>query len=261
MFTPDEDLALIRTAAAEAGRIALGFWKREPEVWWKGSSPVSEADFAADAHLRRVLLEARPHYGWISEETAAQAADAGEQRFFVVDPIDGTRAFLRGETTWCISVAVIGAGRPVAGVLDAPALGEVFAATKDGPATLNGQPIAVSGAGRKRKLLLSMPDSMRRKLEASRREEIDFAPNVPSLAYRLAMVASGRLDGTLVGARANDWDIAAGDLILERAGGRLVRADGRPHLYNPAPERHGVLVAGADGSMARLLGYGAEALG
>ena len=80
MFTPDEDLALIRTAAAEAGRIALGFWKREPEVWWKGSSPVSEADFASDAHLRRVLLDARPHYGWISEETAAQAADAGEQR-------------------------------------------------------------------------------------------------------------------------------------------------------------------------------------
>ncbi|ALN72373.1 3'(2'),5'-bisphosphate nucleotidase CysQ [Aureimonas sp. AU20] len=259
MFTPEDDLALIRTAAAEAGRIALGFWKREPEVWWKGSSPVSEADFAADAHLRRVLLAARPHYGWISEETAAQPAGAGEQRFFVVDPIDGTRAFLRGETTWCISVAVIGAGRPIAGVLDAPALGEVFGATADGAATLNDQPIAVSAFERKRKLLLSMPDSMRRRLEDARGGEIDFAANVPSLAYRLAMVASGRLDGTLVGARANDWDIAAGDLILERAGGRLVRADGQPHLYNPAPERHGVLVAGAQGAVRRLLDYGLEA--
>jgi myo-inositol-1(or 4)-monophosphatase len=100
---------------------------------------------------------------------------------------------------------------------------------------------------------------MRRKLEGTRGGEIDFAANVPSLAYRLAMVASGRLDGTLVGARANDWDIAAGDLILERAGGRLVRADGAPHLYNPAPERHGVLVAGAQGAVRRLLGYGLEA--
>ena len=260
MHTPDEDLALIRQAAAEAGRIALGFWKREPEVWWKGSSPVSEADFASDAHLRRVLLEARPHYGWISEETAAQAANAGEQRFFVVDPIDGTRAFLRGETTWCISVAVIGAGRPLAGVLDAPALGEVFTATEGGTARMNDAPIAVSAHETKRKLLLSMPDSMRRKLERQHGERIDFAPNVPSLAYRLAMVASGRLDGTLVGARANDWDIAAGDLILERAGGRLVRADGTPHLYNPAPERHGVLVAGAQGTVRRLLDYGAEAV-
>lgn len=259
MVSPADDLDLIRRAAAEAGRIALDFWKREPEVWWKGSSPVSEADFASDRHLREVLLAARPHYGWISEETAARAAEEGEQRFFVVDPIDGTRAFLRGETTWCVSVAVIGGGRPLAGVLDAPALGEVFAATAGGEATLNGRPISVADHEEKARLLLSMPDSMRARLERRHGREIDFAPNVPSLAYRLAMVASGRLDGTLVGARANDWDIAAGDLILERAGGRLSRADGSLHLYNPAPERHGVLVAGAAGTLQRLLDYGAEA--
>ncbi|WP_062206987.1 3'(2'),5'-bisphosphate nucleotidase CysQ [Aureimonas sp. AU12] len=253
------DLQLLTEAAAEAGRIALGFWKRDPEVFWKGSSPVSEADFAVDDHLRRTLLGARPDYGWISEETAAQPAGAGEERFFVVDPIDGTRSFLRGEATWCVSIAVIARGRPVAGIIDAPALEEVLGATADGPAQLNGETIRVSPEPEDGRLRLSMPDGMRRKLEGQHGARIDFAPGVPSLAYRLALVASGRLDGTLILPRANDWDIAAGDLILERAGGALARLDGSRHLYNPAPERHGVLVAGGTDRLAQLLAYGGVA--
>ncbi|MBB3996628.1 3'(2'),5'-bisphosphate nucleotidase CysQ [Aureimonas pseudogalii] len=254
-----DDLALIADAAAEAGRIALGFWKRDPQVFWKGNSPVSEADFAADDHLRRTLLAARPTYGWISEETAARPAGEGEERFFVVDPIDGTRSFLRGETTWCISVAVIACGRPVAGVIDAPALREVLTATAGGPALLGGETISVAAPDPGSPLRLSMPDGMRRRLEAEHGARIAFQPGVPSLAWRLALVASGRLDGTLIGPRANDWDIAAGDLILERAGGALARLDAGRHLYNPASERHGVLVAGGVGHLDRLLAYGAAA--
>ncbi|WP_244631208.1 3'(2'),5'-bisphosphate nucleotidase CysQ [Aureimonas sp. ME7] len=247
------DLEVLREAAAEAGRIAMRFWKKDPQVWWKGSSPVSEADFAVDDHLRHVLLDARPHYGWISEETAARPSGEGEDRFFVVDPIDGTRAYLRGEDTWCVSIAVVSNGRPVAGVLDAPALGEVFTAHAGGLAELNGEPLTIAAPGPR--LRLSMPDPMRRALKDLGADAIDFAPAIPSLAYRLAMVASGRLDGTLVGARANDWDIAAADLILERAGGRLVGLDRGLHLYNPVPERHGVLVAGAPAALDILRSY------
>ncbi len=113
----------------------------------EGQSPVSEADLAVDEYLSSALLSARPGYGWISEETASRPSDGGEERFFVVDPIDGTRAFLRGEPTWCVSIAVVSGGRPVAGVLDAPSLGEVFAASADGGAELNGTAIAVRSSG------------------------------------------------------------------------------------------------------------------
>ncbi|WP_279480545.1 3'(2'),5'-bisphosphate nucleotidase CysQ [Aureimonas sp. SK2] len=260
MAEAPDDLALLREVAAEAGRIAQAFWRKDPRVWWKGQSPVSEADLAVDEYLSSALLTARPGYGWVSEETASRPAEGGEERFFVVDPIDGTRAFLRGEPTWCVSIAVVAAGRPVAGVLDAPSLGEVFTAAAGGPALLNGASIAVrTGHGAGETLHLAMPDPMRRRLADEPGHAIDFSPNIPSLALRLAMVASGRLDGTLVGARANDWDIAAADLILERAGGHLAGLETGPHLYNPVPRRHGVLVAGAPDIVQRLRTYAALA--
>lgn len=250
---PRDDLDLLSAVAAEAGRIAQRFWRKDPRVWWKGQSPVSEADMAVDEYLAAALLTARPGYGWISEETAARPAEDAGGRFFVVDPIDGTRAFLRGEATWCVSIAVVADGRPVAGVLDAPSLGHVFRASAGSPATLNGAAIAVrTGHGPGERLRLAMPEPMRRPLSGRPDLGLDFAPNIPSLALRLAMVASGELDGTLVGARANDWDIAAADLILERAGGHLAGLGTGSHLYNPVPRRHGVLVAGAPDIVERL---------
>src|SRR6218665_2643841 len=123
-----DDLELIRDAAAQAAEIAHGFFGRSPEVWWKneGRSPVSAADFAANDRLQSVLLKARPNYGWLSEETDDDPARLSCETLFVVDPIDGTRAFINRENTWCVSVAVVHRGRPVAGVLAAPALGEEF---------------------------------------------------------------------------------------------------------------------------------------
>ena len=95
------DLALIRNAARQAGLIALGFFNQSPEVWMKGgTSPVSEADYAVDRFLREALTAARPDYGWLSEETADSSERLGLRRTFVVDPIDGTRAFLDGGTMW-----------------------------------------------------------------------------------------------------------------------------------------------------------------
>lgn len=93
----EEDLILITDAAREAGRIAIKYFRRDPEVWWKdGKSPVSEADLAVDRFLRERLLAARPSYGWLSEETAASPERLSAERVFIVDPIDGTRAFIDG---------------------------------------------------------------------------------------------------------------------------------------------------------------------
>lgn len=254
-MTGAADLRLIVEVAAEAADIAMHYFRQDPEVWWKeGSSPVSEADLAVDAHLGRRLQQARPGYGWVSEETATRPAGPDETRFFVVDPIDGTRAYLRGEPTWCVSVAVVENGRPVAGVLHAPVLNEVFTASASEAAALNGQAIRV--AEPREPLQISAPDGIRRKLEVHHPGPLVFQPNAPSLAYRLALIACGRLDGTLVSPRANDWDVAAGDLILERAGGTLSALDGERHIYRPEPKRHGVLVAGADHALGRLIGFG-----
>ena len=112
------DLSLLVDTAREAGQIAMRFFKQSPEVWMKGgTSPVSEADYAVDAFLRQTLLSARPDHGWLSEETADGLARLSARRTFVVDPIDGTRGFLEGADRWCVSVAIVEAGRPIAGVL------------------------------------------------------------------------------------------------------------------------------------------------
>lgn len=264
LASPEQDLALLETAAREAGRIALGYFRQDPQVWWKeGNSPVSEADFAVDRYLKETLLGARPDYGWLSEETdpllAVEAVVEAPRRFFVIDPIDGTRSFIRGEDTWCISVAVIEAGRPIAGVIDVPATGEVFSAAAGGTALLNGAPLSVSQPEPNVRLKVSMPDPMRRALGADGENRIAYARNAPSLAYRLALVACGRLDGTLIRPHANDWDVAAGDLILERAGGSLVDLGGALAHYTVEGRRHDVLIAAAGHALPTLIGLAATA--
>ena len=123
VISAGEDLALLRDAAREAGIIAMRYFGNNPQVWMKGgTSPVSEADHAADAYLRDTLLSARPDYGWLSEETADNPVRLSARRTFVVDPIDGTRGFLEGLRSWCVSVAVVEDGRTLAGVLECPAM-------------------------------------------------------------------------------------------------------------------------------------------
>ncbi|WP_292327919.1 3'(2'),5'-bisphosphate nucleotidase CysQ, partial [Mesorhizobium sp.] len=143
-----EDLALLREAAREAGTIAMRYFGQNPQVWMKGgTSPVSEADHAADAYLRETLLKARPNYGWLSEETADDHARLSARRTFVVDPIDGTRGFLDGLHSWCVSVAVVEDGRSLAGVLECPAKRETYWALPGEGAFLNGKRIQVRQLG------------------------------------------------------------------------------------------------------------------
>jgi myo-inositol-1(or 4)-monophosphatase len=249
-----DDLDLIREAARQAAGVAHSFFGRSPEVWWKneGSSPVSAADFAANDRLLKILLDARPDYGWLSEETDDDVARLSRETLFVVDPIDGTRAFINGESTWCVSVAVVHRGRPVAGVLAAPALEEEFYAVAGGQAFKNGLPIAVT-ASQGNELVIAADESLVKKIEPGFRGQVRRVRHVPSLAYRLAMAADGRIDGTVVKRNSHDWDLAAADLILDRAGGRLTDLDGQPLVYNREQVTHGVLVAGAEHAVLSLL--------
>ncbi len=241
--TRDEDLDLLLDAARAAGRIAQGYFRNKQEIWMKeGLSPVSEADFAVDKFLRETLLEARPDYGWLSEETADSPDRLGAHRTFVVDPIDGTRGFLEGLDYWCVSIAVVEAGTSRCGVLECPARGETFWAQAGGGAWRNGQRIEARPLGER--VRISGPRAMIDALPAEWLTAVDRGGHIPSLAYRVAMIANADLDATFVKPNAHDWDLAAADLILHEAGGRLINAAGRRPSYAGPTVIHGALAAG-----------------
>jgi myo-inositol-1(or 4)-monophosphatase len=252
-----EDLELILEAAAGAGRLALSYFGQSPQIWLKsGNSPVTEADLAADKYLKDMLLTARPDYGWISEETPDERIASPRQRFFVVDPIDGTRAFIEGVDVWCVSVAVIENGRPVAGVLECPARNETISALSGRGAVQNGSTIHVQAESRPFKV--AAPGGYLSRLPSYFLDSIERAPHIASLAYRLAMVARGDLAGTIIRPNSHDWDLAAADLILSEAGGRVLTAEGNALTYGmrnrqTGDYRHGALVAASGLLMDNML--------
>jgi len=235
----DQLTAIVREAGAMAETTFRGPFKH----WTKGaSSPVSEADIAIDHFLRERLTRLLPDSGWLSEETEDDPARLGAAQVWVVDPIDGTRAFVTGRTDWAVSVALVEDGRPVVAALFSPLEDGLYLAIAGAGATRDGAPIAASDgssldgariAGPKRRI-----DWLAKALPAAISE-----PKVFSLALRIARVATGNLDVAFAGPDSNDWDLAAADLVLQEAGGALTNLEGRPVLYNRTEVTHGALVA------------------
>lgn len=241
-----DDLALLQSAAEAAGDIALAHWGRDPQVWEKdaGQGPVTEADLAVDAMLRDRLGAARPGYGWLSEETADTPDRLGSDALFVVDPIDGTRAFIAGERGFAHALAVVRGARVTAAVVHLPAMDLSYAATAGGGAWCNGRAIAVAEPpiGREPRVLAARaqlaPDLWAGGVPAVTRH---FRP---SLAWRLCLVAEGAFDATLTLRRTWHWDIAAASLIAHEAGAAVSDAAGRGLVFNtPDPASAGVVVA------------------
>lgn len=241
---PARDLELLTHAALEGGKIALRYWKRNPQVWDKGGSPVTEADLAVNDHLADHLRGARPDYGWLSEETPDDASRLACDQCFIVDPIDGTRAFIAGEDTFSISLAVTTQGVPTAGVVYLPALDRLYVASATSPALRDGQPIAVAGANDERDCsVLTSKVSLEPDLWPGGVPPVRRAFR-PSLAYRFCLVAEGRHDGMLTLNDAWEWDIAAGALIAARAGAVVSDRTGAALAFNRAvPLSAGVIAA------------------
>jgi myo-inositol-1(or 4)-monophosphatase len=246
------------SAAREAGEIALAFFhpgeRTSARIDYKeGGSPVTEADIAVDKFLRARLGAAFAEAAWLSEETEDDSARLGRASLLVVDPIDGTRAFLAGDPHWAVSIALIVGDRPVAGVVHAPALAETFAAARGCGSALNGDAIAVSAERTLADARIAGPKPMAEAIGRAAGVSFRVQPKIPSLAYRMALVASGALDLALASEKSHDWDIAAADLILEEAGGRLVEAEGGALRYNKAETRHGVLFAASTARIGPLV--------
>lgn len=257
---PARDLALLTEAARAAGAIALRYWRQSPQVWEKpGLGPVSEADLAVNSHLRGLLREARPDYGWLSEEDPDSAERLAADHIFVLDPIDGTRAYIAGEDTFAVSLAVVAGGTPVAGVVYLPALDRLYTATATGPALKDGQPIAASSrAGIEGATLLTTAPNMAPEHWPGGVPDLKRSFRA-SLAYRLCLVAEGRHDGMLMLRDAWEWDIAAGALIAARAGATVSDRLGQPIRFNAAhPQSAGVIAAapGLHRAMLHRLGHG-----
>ena len=236
------DLDLLIEASIAAGREALNFFRNDVKIWWKneGSSPVTAADHAANDILHAMLRGARPGYGWLSEETDDDPARLARTHVFIVDPIDGTRAFMNGLDTWCVSAAVTENGKPTAGVLYAPSLDELYIADASGRVEKNGVTLGI--VAKSGPVRVSAADDMIKRFTQPF-DTIERISKIPSLAYRLAMVADGRLDATIVKPNAHDWDLAAADLILTNAGGGVCDMHGKPLVYNSPTARHDILFA------------------
>ncbi len=241
------DLDLISDAARHSGEIALRHWGKSPEVWEKSGNagPVTEADLAIDRMLSAELLSARPTYGWLSEETQDDRARLGSDRQFIVDPIDGTRAFIAGEKTFSHSIAVACDGRICAGAVFLPALDLMFTAEADKAACLNGVPITATDVPIDGASVLSAragfnPDHWRNAEVPPIKRSFRT-----SLAYRLCLVAQGRFDAMLTLRNTWEWDVAAGSLIAQAAGATVTDAAGRtPRFNNHDPHLAGMLAAG-----------------
>jgi myo-inositol-1(or 4)-monophosphatase len=240
----DQVSAIAREAGAiAAARSGGGFarWEKTP------GNPVCDVDLEVDAFLRERLGRLDPEAGWLSEESRDVSDRIERPRLWVVDPIDGTRDYLRGRPGWAVSVALVVDRAPLLGVLDAPARGEHWTAAKGAGARRNG-------------VLLHASD--RRVLAGARvpadqipptDRDLVAVPRPNSIALRIAMVAAGEADLVATLRWGFEWDIAAAALIAEEAGATVSGALGQPLAFNSASGEAFGVVAAAPGIHAAAI--------
>jgi myo-inositol-1(or 4)-monophosphatase len=253
----DELLPVIRGVAHEAGDIALRFFRSglstSARIWSKaGGSPVTEADVAVDTFLKVRLSAVFPAAGWLSEETADDPRRLDKNHVWIVDPIDGTRAFLSGSHDWSVAIALLKDGRPILGIVYAPAHETLYAALEGRGAWRDGKRISVSRAPSLDGISVAGPKPIVDRLERGA-PSIKRPPRIPSLALRISRVADGSVDAGLVTSNARDWDLAAADLILREAGGMLTNLRGDIPRYNEPDPTHEELAAAPQRLHAALI--------
>lgn len=252
---PEADLSLLEGAVQEAGEIALRHWRKRIKSWDKpeNAGPVTEADLAVNAALEARLRSARPDYGWLSEESVDGTDRLSARHCFIIDPIDGTRSFMRGEDTFAVVAGVSDGEGMRAAAVWLPALKRLYSAHRDGPALFNGREIRASTA--------QDPDTATMLTTAPNMRPEHWPGGVPgarrafrpSLAYRICLVAEGRHDSMVIFRPTWEWDIAAATLIAERAGAVVSDGLGNPLAFNRADPRVEGVIAAAPALHAALI--------
>jgi len=229
----EPDRALLLDTIREAGALARHYFEAGAKAWSKAKGdPITEADVAVDNLICARIAAARPGDGWLSEESRDDPARLARKRVWIVDPIDGTLAFIKKRPHFTVSIALVEAGTPVLGAVFNPMLGELFEAEAGGGARLGGVPIKVSSQpvieGCR---MLGPRDVFTHPIWPEPWPAMQIE-NRNSIAYRLALVAAGQFDAMMALTKKREWDVAAGDLILREAGGLITTHKGEILRYN-----------------------------
>jgi myo-inositol-1(or 4)-monophosphatase len=245
----DHELATLSKALMRAGVEALRLAATGFETHTKPDrSPVTSADLAVNRILQESLTAAFPEDGWLSEETADSDDRLSKKRVWIVDPIDGTRSFVRGLPEFCLSVALVEDGMPMVAAIFNPATGEFFSAIRGRGIRIDRLPEAAQApfTPPERPLALVNPWELRVGRFRDLEPHLRCRP-IGSIAYALALVAAGQADAVVTLQGGNEWDVAAGVLLIEEGGGRVTTAEGRPFTFNrPDPKLRGTLAIGSD---------------
>ncbi len=250
-----EELETAERAAREAGWIIMALYGKDYRIEEKGKgNPVTTADLEANRKIQEIIRNRYPGDGWLSEEDKDNLERLTVSRVWVVDPIDGTKEFIEGIPQFAVSIGLVVEGRPVLGVVYNPVKEKLFRASKGEGATLNGGPIRVSlREDVKGALLLVSRSEPRGKFRSF--SDLCCLEAVGSIAYRLAQVAAGEGDGTLTFRSLREWDVCAGTLIVEEAGGVVMGGDGRRLVFNQQDTRYRGIIASNEVLAQSLQGF------
>ena len=242
-------LARERDAAMEAARAAAAiirrYYKTDLTIELKGhDDPLTAADRESNACIHEMISRVFPDDGWLSEETADSSARLEKRRVWIVDPLDGTKEFTQHIPEFCVCIALVENGRPIVAVELNPAADRLYCAVRGQGTTVNGEPARVSTQREvaKAEVLASRSEDKRGEWDA-------FKPRCKvvltgSVAFKLAELSVGHGDATFTLTPKNEWDICAGSLLVEEAGGRVTGLDGAPLVFNqPSPLRPGMIAS------------------
>ena len=267
MSSYERERAVAESAAREAGAIIKQYYEKPIDQVAKTDKGagrdenwLTQADSESDEILKRRLLEAFPGDGWLSEETKDSPERLTKKRVWIVDPLDGTREFTLRVPEFCVCVALVEDGRPVVGVEFNPATDQLYSAARGAGTTLNGSPVRVSPIAQ-----VSLAKVLASRSEDKRGEWDPFKQYchvilTGSVAFKLAEIAAGNGDATFTLTPKNEWDICAGSILVEEAGGKVTGLDGEPLVFNqPSPLRPGMIASNRvlhDGLMMLIAAHG-----
>ena len=232
-FKASSEHNLVKESILKAGKLALKWFKKDPEQWKKNDgSLVSKADIEINDLLNKLLKNKNPEFGWLSEENEDDKSRLNKKITFVVDPLDGTKAFLEGKKEFSISIAIVKNGLPISGIVFSPSTGEIFEAEKNKGSWKNNKKIIISNYKKLEKCkMIAFKPMFSHPAWKEPWPKMDIE-NRNSIAYRMALVASGQYDAMMALNSKNDWDIAAGDLLISEAGGIVTLHTNKKIIYN-----------------------------